>query len=116
MKAQRFVGVGLLLGALLSFGARSAQAADCTSKSCSGPLKLIYASPTEDTVYVQPDGSLGALTCSNDGKYLSMKVDTDTKRATWQLLLAAMLSGKSVLLRVNTDASLCTIQYVTMAP
>jgi hypothetical protein len=102
---------------VMSLGITStALAADCTSNSCSGNLSLLYPSPSSNLVYVQPSGSTSALQCTTvNSKYVTMKLDTEVKRGTWQLLLAAFLAGKSVLMKLNTTGT-CEIQYITVAP
>jgi hypothetical protein len=106
--------IALTLGAAILFLSSHALAADCTSNSCSGNLNLLYPSTAGDTVFIQPSGSINALQCTTvNSKYVTLKLDTDLKRATWQLLLASFLSGKSVFLKLNTSGT-CEIQYVTV--
>lgn len=98
----------------VSLGLSTAAWADCNSNGCTGPIKLLYASPSSNTIYVQPDGSTSALLCTTtNSKYVTMSVDTDVKRATWQLLLAAFLAGKSVFIRLPNSGN-CEIQYITV--
>ncbi len=94
-----------------------ALAADCTNQSCTGLVERIYPAPSDGKVYIDPPGDSAALTCARPaGKYVTLAVNTDLGRATYQALLAAFLAGKEVTIRVNTTASECAIQYVMVDP
>jgi hypothetical protein len=45
-----------------------------------------------------------------------MALNSDVKRATWQLLVASFLAGKAVTVRLNATSSQCIIQYVLVSP
>jgi hypothetical protein len=56
----------------------------------------------------------GVTSCTpSNNKYAEMKLDTEVKKATWQLLLAAFLAGKSVTIKLTTTGA-CTIEYITV--
>lgn len=114
---QRVGLSGLLFAGLL--GASSpARAADCASNVlCSATIAELYASPADDQIYVDLAGSTPGLTCAPvGGKYFVMALNSDVKRATWQLLVASFLAGKAVTVRLNASSSQCIIQYVVVSP
>jgi hypothetical protein len=108
----------LVVGGFFLGSATPAQAATCNSSQCTATIEQLYASPVDDQVYLDLEGATSGLSCAPAaGKYFVMALNTDTKRATWQLLVAAFLSGKTVTVRLNTVAgNQCNIQYVTVAP
>jgi hypothetical protein len=106
-----------IIGAVV--GIPSVALADCNGSTqvCSGVIETLYASPDDNLVYIDPQGSnTSGFACTfTAGKYLIMALDTDTKRATWQLLLGAFLAGKSVNIRTGGTNS-CKVSYVTVEP
>jgi hypothetical protein len=108
---------GLLIAGLVA-SASPAYAATCSNNAnCSGKIAELYPSPSDDQVYVSLSGPIpiATTTCAElSNKYYVMALNTDTKRATWQLLVAAFLAGKSVNVRLNVAAGQCIIQYITV--
>lgn len=113
------MGLGALAVAGVVGAAAPAHAASCSgsASTCTGAIELLYPSPQADQVYVDLEGAVSGLQCTpTSGKYFVLNLDTEVKKATWQLLLSAFLSGKTVTVRVTAAAGPCNIQYVTVAP
>jgi hypothetical protein len=114
--AKHTLAAGILSAVV---GIPSVALADCNGSTqvCSGVIESLYASPDDNMVYINPQGSnTSGFACTFPaGKYITMTLDSDTKRATWQLLLAAFLAGKSVNIRTG-GTNTCKVSYVTIDP
>ena len=88
------------------------------SARCTGIIEYLVLDTTNagTTVQVYPEGgTLNGLPCSFSGSSLPLPLNTDVRRAAYQTLLAAFLSGKTVRL-TTTSAGACAITAVQLNP
>ena len=85
--------------------------ADCSGDLCTGKIDRLYINPSGSTLYVDPAGDTGALSCTDStDRYVTMALDNDYKKAIYQLLLGMFLSGRAVSLKMNASGA-CVISY-----
>ena len=104
----------LFAAALTSLVSISAQAA-CTAAMCDDVYVDRIYSTLNGTIYVNSSGDENALNCTLiNGTYMTIENDSLGANNMYNLLLAAQMADKKVLIRTQVESNNCQINYVIL--
>ncbi len=88
--------------------------ADCNDKACYGKLNKLYPSST-GKIYISFSQDMSKLNCSLvEGRYLTLKSTHVLRDQIYSMLLASVVSGKNVAVRISTGTNDCSVMYSYM--
>lgn len=110
----------IMIAAFLISVIPSESKADCASVACD-PVKVtkLYLHPAANggagTLFIATSGNEYSLDCApNSGGYLNLYADTHLFKELYSMLLAALVSGKEVRIRLDSSANPCKVVYVVI--
>ena len=104
----------LAIGTLLSFNVFSA----CSENACSGVGKNVLLSVypnSSGNIYLQAGAGRENLDCKLiEGHYMELKSDHSAFETAYSTILTALVSQKSLTVRIKNDSPTCEVLYVRM--